>query len=108
MDRSRVKTHCEKGRRVVFGDAKDLEFWAYTPLQNVRLIMFAMPSHLDILEAQKQLNQLGYQGRTSAVAKHKDEEQLLLAGGVNEVFNFYAEVGYGFANQSVHLLGVGD
>ena len=54
------------------------------------------------------MNKLGYQGRTSAVAKHKDEEQLLLAGGVNEVFNFYAEVGYGFANQSVHLLGVGD
>lgn len=104
MDRERVKSHVAKGRHVIFGDAEDPEFWSYTSLANVRLIMFAMPSYLDILEAQKQLNQLGFQGRTAAVAKHKDEEVLLLAGGVDEVFNFYSEVGYGFANQSTHLL----
>lgn len=104
MDRERVKLHTAKGRQVIFGDAEDPEFWSYTRLDKVKLIMFAMPSYLDILEAQKQLNQLGFQGRTAAVAKHKDEEALLLEGGVDEVFNFYAEVGNGFANQSAHLL----
>jgi predicted Kef-type K+ transport protein len=104
MDRDRVESHRGKGRNVIFGDAEDPAFWSYTPLENVHLIMFSMPSYLDILEAQKQLDQLGFKGRTAGVAKYKDEETLLLEGGVDEVFNFYAEVGSGFANQSIHLL----
>jgi predicted Kef-type K+ transport protein len=103
MDRDRVEAHRSKGRNVIFGDAEDPAFWSYTPLDNVRLIMFSMPSYLDILEAQKQLNQRGFKGRTAGVAKYKDEEAILLEGGVDEVFNFYAEVGNGFANQSIHL-----
>jgi hypothetical protein len=66
--------------------------------------MFAMPNYLDIVEAQKQLQHLGFAGKTSGVARYEDEKQKLLDAGVNEVFNFYAEVGEGFASQSLHLL----
>jgi predicted Kef-type K+ transport protein len=104
MDRERVASHHEAGRQVIFGDAEDPDFWSYISLDNVRLIMFAMPNYLDIVEAQKQLQHLDFSGKTSAVARYEDEKQNLLDAGVNEVFNFYAEVGDGFASQSQHLL----
>lgn len=104
MDRKRVTAHCDAGRHVIFGDAEDPDFWLYLNLENVRLIMFAMPKYLDILEAQKQLHFLGFTGKTAGVARYEDEKQKLLDAGVDEVFNFYAEVGDGFASQSLHLL----
>jgi len=60
--------------------------------------MLSMLSYHDVLEAQKQLNKRGLKGRTAGFAKYKDEEALLLECSVDEVFNFYAEVGNGFAN----------
>jgi hypothetical protein len=104
MDRDRVTSLCENGRNVVFGDAEDPEFWSSISLDKVQLIMFAMPNYLDILEAQKQLRFSNFTGKTSGVVKYPDEEIALLEGGVDEVFNFYAEVGNGFANESLHLL----
>ncbi|EGG95216.1 putative glutathione-regulated potassium-efflux system protein [gamma proteobacterium IMCC1989] len=104
MDRGRVNSLCENGRNVIFGDAEDPEFWSSISLKKVQLIMFAMPNYLDILEAQKQLNHYNFTGRTAGVAKYEDEKIALLEGGVDEVFNFYAEVGNGFATQSLHLV----
>ncbi|MCG2634306.1 MAG: cation:proton antiporter [Gammaproteobacteria bacterium] len=104
MDRKRVASHVEAGRNVIFGDAEDPDFWSHITLDRVRLIMFAMPNYLDIKEAQKQLKYIGFRGRTAGVARHEDERENLLASGVNEVFNFYAEVGSGFADRSIHLL----
>jgi NADPH:quinone reductase-like Zn-dependent oxidoreductase len=63
-----------------------------------------MPNFHDIQEAQNQIQLAGYKGKTAAIARYKDEEQKLLSAGVDEVFNFYAEAGAGFADQSVHLM----
>ncbi|MFT7388348.1 MAG: glutathione-regulated potassium-efflux system ancillary protein KefC [Candidatus Endobugula sp.] len=104
MDRGRVESPCAVGRNVIYGDTKDPAFWSCTPLDNVRLIMFSILSCLNVLEAQKQLNKRDFKGRTAGVAKYKNEEALLLESSVDEVFNFYAEVGNGFANLDIHLL----
>ena len=66
--------------------------------------MFSMPNYLDILEAAKQLQRVGYQGRTAGIARYEDEKKKILTGGIDAVFNFYAKAGTGFAEQSIHLL----
>lgn len=104
VDKDRVAMHCQAGRRVIIGDAEDPDFWAHINLDNIQLIILAMPSHLDILEAVKQLKDIGYKGKTSGIAHYDDDKKRLLAAGIDEAFNFYAEAGVGFAEQSMHLL----
>lgn len=104
MDINRVAEHCQKGRKVIFADAEDPDFWSQVDLRAVKLIMFAMPNHLDILEVEKQIKQVGYLSKTSSIARYEDEKAELLEAGIHEVFNVYSKVGTGFADQSVHLL----
>ena len=104
MDRNRAVSHAEAGRNVIYGDAEDPDFWSDINFDSIQLIMFAMPNFLDIQEAQNQIQLAGFQGKTAAIARYEDEKEKLLSAGVNEVFNFYAEAGAGFADQSVHLL----
>lgn len=105
MDRKRVVSLKKSGRNVIYGDAEDPEFWSNIILDSIQLVMFAMPNYLDILEAQKQLRELGFKGSTAGIALHEDEKEKLLAAGVDGAFNFYADAGAGFADESVHLLG---
>ena len=104
IDRERVSSHCRAGRHVIAADAEDPEFWAYINLDTVSLIMLAMPNYLDILEVVKQLQHAGYQGKTAGIARYEDEKEKLLASGIDVVFDFYAEAGAGFADQSIHLI----
>ncbi len=105
MDRNRVVSLRESGRNIIYGDANDADFWLNIILDGVQLVMFAMPNYLDIQEAHKQLRQVGFNGKTAGIARHEDEKKKLLTAGVDEVFNFYAEAGAGFADESIHLLG---
>jgi hypothetical protein len=104
MDQKRVASHCELGRNVIYGDAEDPEFWSNITLDGVQLIMFSMPNYLDIREAQKQLQDIGFNGKTASVARYPDEKEKLLAAGVDQVFNLYAEAGAGFADESIYPL----
>jgi len=104
LNKDCVAIHCRAGRNVITGDAEDPDFWAQIDLESIHLIMLAMPSYLDILEAANQLQLANYHGKISGIARHEDEKQKLLAAGIDEVFNFYAEVGTGFAEESIHLL----
>ena len=62
-----------------------------------------MPNYIDTLEAVKQLQHVGYQGKTAGIVQYEDQKTLLLEAGVDEVFNYFAEVGVGLAEQSSHL-----
>tara|TARA_B110000967_G_scaffold31217_2_gene29552 strand:+ start:1481 stop:2224 length:744 start_codon:yes stop_codon:yes gene_type:complete len=104
MDRARAISNSEAGRKVIYDDAEDPDFWSDINFDGIHLIMFAMPNFLDIQEAQNQIQLAGFKGKTAAIARYEDEKEKLLAAGVDEVFNFYAEAGAGFADQSVHLL----
>lgn len=104
LDPQRVAMHREAGRHVIVGDAEDPDFWAQIDLSPIRLIILAMPSNLDILEAVKLLRQVGYRGKISGLAHYEDDRQKLVEAGIDQAFSFYAEVGVGFAEQSVQLL----
>ena len=103
IDKERIAKQRQAGRHVIFGDAEDPDFWEHINLESIRLIIFSMPNYLDSLEAVKQLQHVGYRGKTASVTQYQDEKTILLEAGIDEVFNYFAEVGAGLAEQSIYL-----
>jgi glutathione-regulated potassium-efflux system ancillary protein KefC len=83
---------------IIVGDAEDLDFWRNITSTHVRLVMLALPTHSDTLLAARWLKTVGFQGHIGAVAKYEDERAALLEAGVDAAFNYYTEVGVGFAD----------
>ena len=73
-------------------------------LIRIELILLALPSLEDIDNICQQLKLAGYQGKLAAMARFEDERQQLVSLGIDKVFNFYSEVGVGFADQSLAIL----
>ena len=103
--KSKVISHKKARRNIIMADAEDPDFWSHIDLEPIHLILFSIPNHYDILEANKQIRLAGYHGRTAAIAKYDDQESALLEAGIDVVFNYYAKVGTGFAEQTLHLIG---
>lgn len=93
-----------EGLNVVAGDSDDLEFWQHACKGNIRLVMLALPSQIEMRSTLEMLNLAGYDGKVAAVARYDDERRELLNLGVDVAFNYYSEVGSGFAAESSHLL----
>ena len=66
--------------------------------------MLALPSQTEMRSTLEMMQLSDYQGRVAAVARYEDEREELLALGVDVAFNYYSEVGSGFAAESRHLL----
>lgn len=103
-DLDKVRLHHDEGRRIIFGDAEDADFWETSELWHIKLIMLAMPSVNDISDITNQLKLRGYQGHIAAIARYEDEREELMALGIDNVFNYYVEAGTGFAEESLALL----
>lgn len=103
-DVERVIKLKNEGFRVAAGDADDLEFWERVGNEKISLVMMALPSHFEIKGTLEMLRLSGYTGKIAAVARYEDERQELLELGVDVVFNYYSEVGAGFAAESRHLV----
>ncbi len=104
VDSDLVNKHNYQGRRVIKADAEDPDFWSHIDLKPIKMVMLAIPNYLDILEIAKQLQLVGYKGKTAGIVRYKDEESALLNVGIDVVFNFYEKAGVGFAEQSIQVL----
>ncbi len=96
-DIDHVNEHQQEGNNVLLGDAEDADFWRALDLKNLRLVMLAMPTITDMMQAVELLNELKYKGVIAAVTKHDDDRKTLEDAGVQATFNFYSEAGAGFA-----------
>ena len=111
LNQETVDAHLRANRRVVCGNVVDPDFWMRINLNHdtVKLIMLAMPNHRENLFAARQLRDMGYSGKLSAIAKYPDEVEALLKAGVDAAYNLYDEAGTGFANDVCRqLLAVGE
>ena len=98
-DEDRIEQHKKLSRNVIFGDATDTDFWERVgPSNKIRLIVLAMANHTSNLLVLDGLNVAGFKGKITATAHHDDEIEKLKEAGADEVFNFYAEAGVGFAD----------
>jgi predicted Kef-type K+ transport protein len=105
LEADRVQHFKDEGlEKVIVGDADDIEFWEAQDLDSIELIMLAIPSVEEMKNIISQLKISGYQGKISAIARYDDERELLVSLGVDVAFNYYAEVGMGFAEESWHLI----
>jgi glutathione-regulated potassium-efflux system ancillary protein KefC len=97
-DPTTVSAHQSQGRKVIYGDATDADFWEKLRPGKVRMVMLAMPSHTENRAAAERLAASGYDGLTAATARYADEIADLQELGVDAAFNIYAEAGLGFAD----------
>ncbi len=107
FDADKVRRHQEAGRRVVYGDPTDPDFWSRISFQTghkARLIMLAMPKHISNLNISRQMLGKGYSGMLAATAHFDDQVEELHQAGVHAAFNFYNEAGLGFAEHAWSLL----
>jgi glutathione-regulated potassium-efflux system ancillary protein KefC len=103
-DKSKMALHLAAGRKVIYGDAEDADFWEGVQSTRYKLVMFTMPSLSEMIDAVQQLRISGYTGKVAAVAKHEDEREAMKAAGADVVFNYYAEAGAGFAEHTLSNL----
>ncbi len=93
-----------RGMQVMLGDGEDADLWESLDLSSVELILIALPSIDDTLEIHRLLTRFGFKGQLASIARYEDDRQRLLEAGVDTVFNFYTEVGVGFAEESLQLI----
>lgn len=105
VDSDRAEQLRLNGVHAICGDAEDPDFWRSLPRDRVTLVMLALPTHEDMLLAIKLLKGLDYQGVIGAIAKHEDDRIELEKAGAHAAFNYYAEVGTGFADHVVRMIG---
>ena len=99
----KVRMHHKAGRRVVYGDPTDPDFWSrisIKPGHKARMILLAMPKHISNLNTAKQMLDKGYTGILAATAHFDDQVEELREAGVHASFNFYNEAGLGFAEHA--------
>jgi len=99
FDEEVIKRHQAMGRKVMYGDPSDADFWDKIEQDhNIGLAMLALPNLQANLDAMEQLRKISFSGRTAAIARFPDEEEFLRKSGASAVFNIYTEAGAGFAN----------
>lgn len=99
FDSERVKRHQLEGRKVLYGDPSDADFWEKIEQDHsIELVMLALPNLQANLDALEQLQKISFSGRIAATARFPDEVNLLKQSGATAVFNLYTEAGVGFAD----------
>jgi len=99
-DGATVAMHRETARNVIRNDATDPEFWEnMRPGGNVKVILLCLPQHAANMYALRRISACDYAGMIAAIAKYNDELAELKANGAHFVFNFFSEVGVGFAEE---------
>ena len=92
-----VLRHTKRGRFTIVADAIDPDFWQRINHSKVKMVMLAMPKHVQNLLALEQLKSSGFDGQVAAIANYPEQQRELKELGVHSTFNFYQEAGAGFA-----------
>jgi predicted Kef-type K+ transport protein len=103
-NRDRVRAQKKLGFNVFTGDGEDSDLWESMDLSPIKLILLTLPSTRDSKNVTMRLRQAGYTKKIAAVTRYEDEKKILLNAGIDTVFNFYDEVGSGFAEESLELI----
>lgn len=103
-DEEKVETLKNKGYRIFYGDGEDAELWESMNVHKIRLVLIALPYIQDIKNIREQLLRVHYSGKVAAIARYEDQMERLEETGIDKIFNFYNEVGVGFARESIALM----
>ena len=107
VDIKRVAKLKKQNYNVVIGDAEDIDFWRTIVSSRLRLVMLSLPAHMDAMLATRWLKTVGYSGLIGAVTRYDEDRDALLEAGVDAAYNYYQEVGVGFADHVEQELSAG-
>ena len=96
-DPGKVENHRAKKRRVLYADAEDSGFWEQLNTGSIYTVLLAMPDVEANILAATQLRKAGFKGLIGATVRYKEETELVQKAGADFVYNYYDEVGVGFA-----------
>ena len=98
-----VAQHQEQGRRVVSGDATDIDFWSRGTdlIPTLQWVLLTMPSYEANRTAVAHLRDRGFTGSIAATSAYPDEVEGLRRAGVDFSFDILAEAGAGFAGDLI-------
>jgi predicted Kef-type K+ transport protein len=90
------------GRRVIYGDAEDVELWEKIPLAKIKGVILTVPEFEVRLSAIKQLKMRHFPGYIGTVCFHADEESELYTLGASFVIHPLIEAGKQLAEQMLN------
>lgn len=100
-----IQQHHSKGKKVIQGDATDIDFWQRINFSHhLPIIILATSSHTTHMIVIRQLKEIHCDIKVAAISRYDDELEELRKAGVEVVFNLYTEAGAGFADHSYKLL----
>jgi len=84
----------------VHGDASDIDFWERTGLAKVDHILVCLSNHRENMDVIELAQELGFNGKISAVSRFPDESEELAALGCDP-FYLYESLGDDFARHAI-------
>lgn len=105
-NRETVKKQCATGRKVIWGDATDYDFWHKINLARVKIIMLTMSNHQANLLALREIQSAGFQGPVTATARFEDHRLELEKAGATAAYNIFSEAGAGYADHVCRATGL--
>lgn len=101
-----VTAHQREGRRVIWGDATDYDFWHKIDLAGIKIIMLAFTNHEANLLALREIQSAGFTGPVTASSRFEDHRLELEEAGATAAYNIYAEAGAGYADHVCRATGL--
>jgi predicted Kef-type K+ transport protein len=83
-DPEKVEAHLLVGRRVIYADSQDANFWGAFSMSNVSAILLLIPDKLRKMRTSQLIRDTGYRGHIHALVRYDEDISDLLASGVNE------------------------
>lgn len=106
LNKKRVEELQLEGRRVIWGDATDYDFWHKINFQKIKIIMLTMTKHQANILALQAIKSAGFQGPITATARFEDERLELEEAGATAAYNLFAEAGAGYADHVCRATGL--
>jgi len=104
-DERSVEANQAAGRKIIRGDALDIEFWGRLQLEEqVDLVVLAMSDHSANMETVRRINDYLPKSRIAATASYPDDVRELEEAGVDVARNLYGEAGQGVADDACDVL----
>lgn len=103
-DTYKVAAHQEAGRKVLFADAEDSNFWRSINLGRIRAAVLAMDDIEAKLIAARKLRERGFTGPIVAHALHESHQALISGAGADRTYLTMAQAGVGLAEFAVEAL----
>ncbi|MBT8132128.1 MAG: cation:proton antiporter [Gammaproteobacteria bacterium] len=96
-DPGKIERHLALGRRVIYGDLEDPDFWDLLNTKHISAILLAVPDLPAKVFACRQLRKRGFNGLLSATYLYEEERDQIIEAGCDVTHSYFAEAGTGFA-----------